>query len=163
MELPIFKPYINFSRHHLCCFTIAPLFVLDKYTAWNRCLQHPYLNFLCKIAQAFNNSNSNAQHFLSDLLTHSWFHSMFFALPSYQFPYNVMNRSFYLISQNPTCHFKKISILAPKCRTYLRHVVVLDLQDACHMKWCYVGGKNSCIFSAFIWDITLLSIFFCHY
>ena len=94
MELPIFNTYINFSRHHFCCFTVAPLFVLDKSTAWNRCLQHPCFKNLCKITQAFK--NSNAQHFLSDLLTHSWFHSMLFTLPGYQFPYTVMNRCFYL-------------------------------------------------------------------
>ena len=46
----------------------------------NRCLQHPCFKNLCKIAQASKNSDSNAQHFLSDLLTHSWFHSMLFAL-----------------------------------------------------------------------------------
>jgi hypothetical protein len=62
----------------------------------NRCLQHPCFKNLCKIAQASKNSNSNAQHFLSDLLTHSWFHSMLFALPSYQFPYIVMNRCLYV-------------------------------------------------------------------
>jgi hypothetical protein len=50
-----------------------------------------------KIAQASKSSHSNAQHFLSDLLTHSWFHSMLFALPGYRFPYIVMNRCFYLI------------------------------------------------------------------
>jgi hypothetical protein len=61
-----------------------------------RCLQHPCFKNLCKIAQASKNSDSNAQHFLSDLLTHSWFHSMLFALPGYQFPYTVMNRCLYL-------------------------------------------------------------------
>jgi hypothetical protein len=71
MELPIFNTYMNFSRHHLCCFIVVPLFVLDKSTAWNRCLQHPCFKNLCKIAQASNNPDSNAQHFLSDLLTHS--------------------------------------------------------------------------------------------
>jgi hypothetical protein len=30
MELPIFKIYMNFSRHHLCCFKVVPLFLLDK-------------------------------------------------------------------------------------------------------------------------------------
>ena len=30
MELPIFNIYINFSRHHLCCFIVVLLFVLDK-------------------------------------------------------------------------------------------------------------------------------------
>jgi hypothetical protein len=63
----------------------------------NRCLQHRCFKNLCKIAQASKNSDSSAQHFLSDLLTHSWFHSMLFALPSYQFPYSVMNRCLYLI------------------------------------------------------------------
>jgi hypothetical protein len=63
----------------------------------NRCLQHPCFKNLCKIAQASKNSYSNAQHFLSDLLTHSWFHSMLFALPSYQFPYIAMNRCLYLM------------------------------------------------------------------
>ena len=71
MELPIFNTYMNFSRHHLCCFTVAPLFVLDKSTAWNRCLQHLCFNNLCKVAQASKNSISNVQHFLSDFLTYS--------------------------------------------------------------------------------------------
>jgi hypothetical protein len=71
MELPIFNTFINFSCHHFCCFTIAPLFVLDKSTAWNRCLQHPCFKNLRKIAQASIYSDSSAQHFLSDLLTHS--------------------------------------------------------------------------------------------
>ena len=70
--------------------------LLDKSTAWNRCLQHPCFKSMCKIAQASKDSYSNAQHFLSYLLTHSWFHSMLFALPGYQFPYIVMNRCFYL-------------------------------------------------------------------
>ena len=47
MELPIFNTYINFSHHHFCCFTVAPLFVLDKPTVWNRCLQHPPGGALC--------------------------------------------------------------------------------------------------------------------
>ena len=98
MEVPIFNTYINFSCHHFCCFIVAPLFVLNKSTAWNRCPQHPCFKNLCKIAQASKNSNFNAQHFLLDLLTHSWFHFMLFALPGYQFPYIVMNRCFYLIS-----------------------------------------------------------------
>jgi hypothetical protein len=71
MEPPIFNTYMNFSRHRLCCFTVVSLFVLDKYMVWNRCLQHPCFKNLCKIAQASKKSNSNAQHFLSDLLTHS--------------------------------------------------------------------------------------------
>ena len=71
MELPIFNTYINFSRHQFRCFTVAPLFVLDKSTAWNGCLQHPCFKNVYKIAQASKNSDSNTQHFLSDLLTHS--------------------------------------------------------------------------------------------
>jgi hypothetical protein len=96
MELPISTTYINFSCHHLCCFIVGPLFVLNKSMAWNKCLQHPCFKFLCRITQGSKNLDSNAQHFLSDLLTHSWFHSMLFALPCYQFPYNVMNRCLYL-------------------------------------------------------------------
>jgi hypothetical protein len=95
MELPIMSTYIKFSRHHLCCFIVALLFVLDKSTAWNRCLHHPCFKNLCKIAQASKNADSNAQHFLSDLVTHSRFHSIFYALPGYQFPYTAMNRCFY--------------------------------------------------------------------
>jgi hypothetical protein len=38
MELPIFNTYMNFSRHHFCCFTVVLLFVLDKSMVWNRCL-----------------------------------------------------------------------------------------------------------------------------
>jgi hypothetical protein len=69
MALPIFNTYMDFSRHLFCCFTVASLFVLDKSTAWNKYLQHPCFNFFCKIAQASKNSDSNAQHFLSNLLT----------------------------------------------------------------------------------------------
>jgi hypothetical protein len=97
MEFPIYNTFINFSHHHFCCFTIASLFVLDKSTAWNKCLQHPCFKKLCKIAQASENSDSNTQQFLLDLLTHSWIHSMLFALPGYQFPYTVMNMCFYLM------------------------------------------------------------------
>jgi hypothetical protein len=61
MGLPIFNTYINFSRHHFCCFTVAPSFVLDKSTAWNKYLQHPCLKNLWKIAQISKNSDSNAQ------------------------------------------------------------------------------------------------------
>ena len=71
MELPVCNTYTNFSRHYLCCFTVASLFVLDMSMAWNRCLQHPCFKYLCKIAQASKNSDSNAQHLLLDLLTHS--------------------------------------------------------------------------------------------
>jgi hypothetical protein len=114
MELPIFNTYINFSRHHVCCFTIAPLLVLDKYTTWNiRCLQHPCFKNLCKIVQASKNSDSNAQHFLSDLLTHSWFHSMLFALPGYTFPYIVMNKcsTFWHVQLYCICkHWNKFSL-----------------------------------------------------
>jgi hypothetical protein len=96
MELPIFNTYMNFSRHHLCCLTVVHLFVLDKSMTWNRCLQHLCFQKLCKIAEASKNLDSNAQYFLSDLLTHLWFHSMLFALPGYQFPYSVINRCLYL-------------------------------------------------------------------
>jgi hypothetical protein len=30
MEFPIFKIFMNFSGHRLCCFTVVPLFLLDK-------------------------------------------------------------------------------------------------------------------------------------
>jgi hypothetical protein len=63
MELPILNICMKFSRHHFCCFTIVPLFILDKYMTWNRYLQHPCFKNLCKIAQASKNSDSNAQHF----------------------------------------------------------------------------------------------------
>ena len=35
MEVPIFDTYMTFSHHYLCCFTIVPLFVLDRPMAWN--------------------------------------------------------------------------------------------------------------------------------
>ena len=71
MELPIFDTYINFSRQQFCCFIVASLYILDKSTTWNRCLQHPCFKNLWKIAQASKKSDSKAQHLLSDLLTHS--------------------------------------------------------------------------------------------
>ena len=88
--------HINFSCHHFRCFTTAHLFVLDKSTAWNMCLQHPCFNNLCKIAQASKNQDSNTRHFLSGCAD-SRFHSMLFALPGHQFPYTGMNRCSYLI------------------------------------------------------------------
>jgi hypothetical protein len=87
MKLPISNTYINFSHHSFCCFTVVPLLFWISLWLKNRCLQHLCFKNLCKIAQAAKNSDSNAQHFLLDSLTHSWFHSMLFALPSYQFPY----------------------------------------------------------------------------
>jgi hypothetical protein len=93
----------NFLIHtwtFLTIICVAPQLFLCLFwiSIWlkNRCLQQPCFKNLCKIAQASKNSNSNAQDFLSDLLTNSWFHSMLFALPSYQFPYIVMNRCLYL-------------------------------------------------------------------
>jgi hypothetical protein len=80
----------------------------------NMCLQHPCFENLCKIAQASKNSDSNAQQFLSDLLTHSWFHSMLFALPGYQFPYTVMNRCLYLKNNvSYIIHFQTLVHLRP--------------------------------------------------
>ena len=72
MKLPIFY-YIHefFFDIMFCCFTVAPLLVLDKSMAYNRCLQHSCFKNLRKIAQASKNSDSNAQHFFSDLLTRS--------------------------------------------------------------------------------------------
>jgi hypothetical protein len=133
MKLPIFDTYINFSHHQLCCFTVAPLFVLNMSTSWNRCLQHPCFKNLCKIAQAFKNSDSNAQHFLSDLLTHSWFHSMLFALPSYQFPYTVMNRCFYLIyHEQEFAHSTRVTFvyswnLQPWASIWITSPIAIDL------------------------------------
>ena len=50
-KLPFFNTFMNFSGHHLCCFIVASLFVLDKSTTWNRCLQHPDFRNLCKITR----------------------------------------------------------------------------------------------------------------
>ena len=55
MELPNFNTYMNLSRRHFCCFTIVPLFVLDKSMALNSCIQNPCFKNLCKIAQASKN------------------------------------------------------------------------------------------------------------
>jgi hypothetical protein len=71
MELPIFNTYINFSRHHLCCFTTAPLFVLDESTAWNRCLQHPCFKNLCKLLKPPKIQIPTPNTSFLDLLTHS--------------------------------------------------------------------------------------------
>jgi hypothetical protein len=74
-------------RHHHCCFTIAPLFVLDKSTAWNGCLQHPCFKNLCKIAQASKVLDSNTPPLpfgFANTFMISLDHAL--ALPSYQFP-----------------------------------------------------------------------------
>jgi hypothetical protein len=97
MELPIFKTFINFSRHQFRCFTVASLFVLDKSAAWNWCLQHPRFKNLCpKIAQASKNSDSNAQHFPFGFANTFMISLHALCTPGYQFPYAVMNRCFYL-------------------------------------------------------------------
>jgi hypothetical protein len=70
MEPPIFKHTSTFLAI-IYVALVAPLFILDKSMAWNRCLQHACFKNLCKIAQTSKNSDSNAQHFLSYLLTHS--------------------------------------------------------------------------------------------
>jgi hypothetical protein len=133
MELPIFNTYINFSRHQFCCFTIVPLFDLDKSIAWNRCLQHLCFKNLCKIAQASKNSESKAQHFVSDLLTHSWFHSMLFALSGYQFPYIVMNRCLYLsYRQNRDGR----SVNLPNRHQAARKASILAFQHGCIWSNC---------------------------
>jgi hypothetical protein len=120
MELPIFNTYINLSHHHFYCFIVAPLFLLDKSMAWNRYLQHPCLKNLCEIAQASKNADSNTQHFLSDLRTHSWFHYMLFAFPGYyQFPYTVMNRCFYL------------NVMPQQNKAHNLHTVAPELQAVC--------------------------------
>ena len=103
------------SQLFLCLFWISLLL-------WNRCLQHPCFKNLCKIAQASKNSDSNAQHFLSDLLTHSWFHSMLFALPSYQFPYTIMNRC--------------------PCLKSLLFVLVFDLTDSLYVMVWHAWGVS---------------------
>jgi hypothetical protein len=57
--------------------------------------------------------------FLLDLLTHSWFHSMLFSLPSYQFPYIVMNRCLYLMAvqvERPWDWVTKLFVESPKKR-----------------------------------------------
>jgi hypothetical protein len=115
----------TFSFHHLCCFIVIPLFVLDKSMTWNKCLQHPCYKTLCKIAQASQNSDSNTQHFLSDLLTHSWFHSMLFALLSYHFPYTLTNRYLYWVTYpggSPRT-FRKLRDMKYKVHFKLRAII----------------------------------------
>jgi hypothetical protein len=98
------------SQLFLCLFWIS---------LWlkNRCLQHPCFKNLCKIAQASKNSDSNAQHFLSYLLTHSWIHSILFALPGYQFPYTVMNRCLIFYQQVLSVDIMKIASIVQRYST----------------------------------------------
>jgi hypothetical protein len=78
--------------------------------------------------------DSNAQHFLSDLLTHSWFHSMVFALPGYQFPCTVMNRSstflFYLVKVENT-------------ETVKIKLIILDLNEWLEICAIYIFQRRS--------------------
>jgi hypothetical protein len=72
MQLPNFKYRHDFS--FAIIYVASQLFLcLFWISLWlkNRCLQHSCFKILCKIAQASKNSDSNAQHFLLDLLTHS--------------------------------------------------------------------------------------------
>jgi hypothetical protein len=97
--------------------------------ACNRCLQCPCFKNLCQIAQASKNWDSNVQHFLLDFLTHSWFHSMLFALLGYQFPYTVMNKCLYL---NFKFLYDPGQVLVPTNR----YVQVLYI--CAHMHWIYL-------------------------
>jgi hypothetical protein len=42
-ETPNSKTYMNFSRHYFCCFTVVPLFVLDKSMDWEKVSTTPLL------------------------------------------------------------------------------------------------------------------------
>ena len=100
----VLSTYMNFFCHHFFCFTVVPCLFWISLWFKNRCPQHSWFKNLCKIARTSKNSDSNAQQVLSDLLTHSWFLSMLFALPTYQFPYIVMNRCLYLVAPRQECH-----------------------------------------------------------
>ena len=85
-----FLTIISIASHlFLCLFWIS---------LWlkNRCLQHLASKICVKLLKPSKIQIPMPNTSFSDLLTHSWFHSMLFALPSYQFPYIVMNRCLYL-------------------------------------------------------------------
>jgi hypothetical protein len=131
MELPILIHTWTFlaiifvaSQLFLCLFWISLWLGIGVY-------KHPCFKILCKIAQASKNSNSNAQHLLWDLLTHSWFHSMLFALPSYQFPYIIMNRCFYLMPKNLLDHWSEVNFAKDTPRT------------VAHWRWCVCVAKTN--------------------
>jgi hypothetical protein len=101
------------SQLLLCSFWISLRLGIGVY-------KHPCFKNLCKIPQASKDSDSNAQHFLSNFLTHSRFHSVLFALPGYQFPYTVMNRCFYLMPKNlPGRCFLPTGLYRPWCHIYM--------------------------------------------
>jgi hypothetical protein len=74
MELPIFDTYIN-SSTFLAIIYVASQLLFCLFWISLRLGIGVYNTLaskkLCQIAQASKNSNSNTQHFLSDLLTHS--------------------------------------------------------------------------------------------
>ena len=147
MELPIFKTYMNFSCHHFCCFAMFLYLFWISLCLKNRCLQHPWFQNLCKIAQASKISASNAQHFLSDLLTHSWFHSMLFALPGYQFPYTVTNRCLYLRSAVKLGQPIKLACLEASARRRRSTLTGWKLT-------CIIGTRGAIPVSTQVVDIT---------
>jgi hypothetical protein len=81
------------------------------------------------MAQASKNSDSNAQHFLSDLRTHSWFHSMLFTLLGHQFPYTVMNRCFYLSGAEPSQGWGIMWLIRLPIWLFLLMLVLASIND----------------------------------
>ena len=111
----------------------------------------PLLQKLCKIAQASKNSDSNAQHFLLDLLTHSWFHSVLFALSGYQFPYLVMNRCLYLIYSNlfSTYIFSMIVLtFTPKHKISLKFRWPYKVRNQIRLIYLTIGSQDACMAQA---------------
>jgi hypothetical protein len=82
---------------------------------------------------------------LSDLLTHSWFYSMLFALPSYQYPYIVMNRCLRL----PLLHFLYWQYMSYTC-WFLWHVNYIE-----NFKW-----RLHFLVGVAFWKVVLREIYF---
>ena len=148
MILPNFNIYMDFSRHHFYCFKIVPLFVLEKSMAQNRCLQHPCFKSCVKLLKPpkIQVPTPNAQHFLSDLLTHSRFHSMLFALPGYQFPYIVMNRCLYLTYKSTNNLKLPMWLLEYSLDNLvlLRFFAMIEVDYTCDLVWPTLLHDRSC-------------------
>jgi hypothetical protein len=92
-----FLIHMNFPRHHFCCFHSCFFVCFGKVYGLRIGVYNTLASKICvKLLKPPEIQIPTPNTSFSDLLTHSRFHSMLFALPGYQFLYIVMNRCLYL-------------------------------------------------------------------
>ena len=117
----LFSPSFVASQLFLCLFWIS---------LWlkNRCQQHPCFKNMCKIAQSSKNSDANAQHFLSDLLTHSWFFLR--TTPMISGP-TTNTLSYHYTKYDLLCLIIFSIVITLSCSTLIFNSLIISVGDEC--------------------------------